>query len=316
MMKIHRLLMNKCSCYGHVLQRSKRVPRRSAISSRHNLTAPIQVRHGFQSPRQIVPQDGAKPTHQAEGKKLDIELDFFVAKDEPQTMSLHSMIYFYSPLSRLITKLALLRLKLLWDWEFSESHFMENSRQAAAVFTDFVRRRRNRNVERCSTPMGFKQIKHDLLDDPPDWRLTLMRFEKVHFRRAIPLKVQLLRHYDHRFAFLDVVFVALRRSNDFRSPAELHEMAELLEQYVDPSQLRVPHPLIFAEIFMRFRRDYSVEPTKMGNVRTNNRCMGQWLISTYKVVRFDILNDHPLFDIPQFEEWMPPVMPRMGRTVE
>ncbi|KAI8035861.1 hypothetical protein M5D96_011292 [Drosophila gunungcola] len=206
MMKIHRLLMNKCSCYGHVLQRSKRVPRRSAICSSHNLTALIQVRHGFQSPRQIVPQDEA------------------------------------NPLSRLITKLALLRLKLLWDWEFSESHFMENSRQAAAVFTDFVRRRRNRNVERCSTPMGFKQIKHDLLDDPPDWRLALMRFEKVHFRRAIPLKVQLLRHYDHRFAFLDVVFVALRRSNDFRSPAELREMAELLEQYVDPSQLRVSAP--------------------------------------------------------------------------
>ncbi|EDV56775.2 uncharacterized protein LOC6547439 [Drosophila erecta] len=303
MMRIHRLLMNKCTRYGHVLRHSMRVPRG------HHLSAPLQVRHGSQEPRKAVPMVQISP-----GKKLDIEVDFFLAKDKPQQVSLPTMIYFYSPLSRLTTMLALLRLKLLWDWDFSEQKFIENSRQAAAVFTDFVRRRRNRNVERCSTPMGFKQIKHDLLDDPPDWRLKMMRFEKEHFRRAIPLKVQLLRHYDHRFAFLDVVFVALRRSNDFRSRTELSEMTELLKEYIDPAQLRVPHPLIFAEVFIRFRRDYSVEASKLGNVRDNNRCMGQWLVSTYKVVRFDILNQHPLFDIPEFEEWMPPVLPRMGRS--
>ncbi|XP_039483879.1 uncharacterized protein LOC120446789 [Drosophila santomea] len=311
MMSIHRLLMNKCTRYGHVLRPSMRIPRRTSTSSGHHLSAALQVRHGSQAPRKDVPMLQISP-----GKKLDIEVDFIVAKDKPHQVSLPTMIYFYSPLSRLTTKMALLRLKLLWDWDFSEQKFIENSRQAAAVFTDFVRRRRNRNVERCSTPMGFKQIKHDLLDDPPDWRLKMMRFEKEHFRRAIPLKVQLLRHYDHRFAFLDVVFVALRRSNDFRSPAELSEMTELLKEYVDPAQLRVPHPLIFAEVFMRFRRDYSVETTKMGNVRDNNRCMGQWLVSTYKVVRFDILNQHPLFDIPEFQEWMPPVLPRMGRSFE
>nr|XP_016928140.1 uncharacterized protein LOC108008753 [Drosophila suzukii] len=307
MMRIHRLLMNKCSCYGHVLQRSMRVPRRTPSPAGNHGRAPLQVRHSFQAPRK---EDNSP------GRSLDLELDFSVAKDEPHQVSLPLMVYVYSPLSRLATKLSLLRLKFMWDWDFSERHFIDNSLQAAAVFTDFVRRRRNRNVERCSTPMGFKQIKHDLLDDPPDWRLKMMRFEKVHFRRAIPLKVQLLRHYDHRFAFIDVVFVALRRSNDFRSTAELKEMAELLKDYVDPAHLRVPHPLIFAEVFMRFRRDYSVEPTKMGNVRDNSRCMGQWLISTYKVVRFDILNHHPLFEIPQFEEWMPPVMTRMGRSLD
>ncbi|XP_032571280.1 uncharacterized protein LOC6615682 isoform X1 [Drosophila sechellia] len=301
MMWIHRLLMDKYTRYGHVLRHLIRVSRRTATSSGHHQSAS----------RKDVPMVQISP-----GKKLDIEVDFFVAKDEPHQVSLPTMIYFYSPLSRLTTKLALLRLKLLWDWDFSEQKFIENSSQAAAVFTDFVRRRRNRNVERCSTPMGFKQIKHDLLDDPPDWRLKLMRFEKEHFRRAIPLKVQLLRHYDHRFAFLDVVFVALRRSNDFRSTAELSEMTELLKEFIDPAQLRVPHPLIFAEVFMRFRRDYSVQPSTMGNVRDNSRCMGQWLVSTYKVVRFDILNQHPLFDIPEFEEWMPPVLSRMGRSFE
>ncbi|XP_017053718.1 uncharacterized protein LOC108096542 [Drosophila ficusphila] len=313
-MRIHRSLINNYSCCGHVLQRLMRKSRR--IFSRNNLSAPLQVRNSFHGSRKDVTQVEANSDSKLSDKKLDIELDFFVAKDEDRLISLPSLIYFYSPLSRLLTKLSLLRLKLLWDWDFSERNFIENSRQAAAVFTDFVRRRRNSNVERCSTPMGYKQIKHDLLDEPPDWRLDMMRFEKIHFRRAIPLKVQLLRHYDHQFAFLDVIFVALRRSNDFRSPDELREMSKLLSKYVDPTQLKVSHPLIFAEVFMRFRRDYSVGATKMGNVRNNNRCMGQWLISTYKVVRFDILNDHPLYEIPQFEEWMPPVMPRVGRTVE
>ncbi|KAH8253716.1 hypothetical protein KR032_006592 [Drosophila birchii] len=259
---------------------------------------------------------GASPTPDPAPSKrsLDIELDVVVPKDEDRQISLPSMVYFYSPLTRLVTKLSLLQMKLLWDWDFSESKFLENSCQAAVVFTDFVRRRRNRNVERCSTPMGFKQIKHDLLDDPADWRLDLMRFERNHIKRAIPMKVQLLRHYNHRFAFLDVIYVALRRSNDFRSSTDQRAMAELVNLYVDPTQLQVPHPLIFAEIFMRYRRDYSVSATKMGNVQDNNRCMGQWLISTYKVVRFDILNNHPMFDIPVFDEWMPPVMPRMGRT--
>ncbi|KAH8401123.1 hypothetical protein KR009_003160 [Drosophila setifemur] len=245
---------------------------------------------------------------------MDIQLDFVVAKDEPPEVSLPAMVYFYSPFSRLITKLALLRLKILWDWTFSERDFIDHSRQAAAVLTDFVRRRRVRNVERCSTPMGFKQIKHDLLDDAPDWRLNMMRFDSNHIRRAIPLKVQMLRHYDHRFAFIDVVYVALRRTNDFRLPSDVREMAVLVERHVDPSQLTVSHPLIFAEIFMRFRRDYSVGATKMGNVRNNRRCMGQWLISTYKIVRFDLINHHPLFDIPVFDEWMPPIMPRISST--
>lgn len=276
---------------------------------------PRHVLHHVSSRLGSSAPQATAPSPSPSDRRLDIELDVVVPKDEPPQISLPSMVYFYSPLSRLATKLSLLRLKLLWDWDFSERDFLENSCQAAAVFTDFVRRRRNRNVERCSTPMGYKQIKHDLLDEPPDWRLSMMRFERSHFRRAIPLKVQLLRHYDHRFAFLDVVYVALRRSNDFRSPTELREMAELVDRYVDPAQLQVSHPLIFAEVFMRFRRDYSVAPTKMGNVAENNRCMGHWLISTYKVVRFDILNNHPLFDIPSFDEWMPPVMPRMGRSI-
>ncbi|KAH8305965.1 hypothetical protein KR018_007346, partial [Drosophila ironensis] len=205
------------------------------------------------------------------------------------------MVYIYSPLSRLLTILALLRLKVLWDWQFSEANFVEHSMQAAAVVTDFVRRRRISNVERCTTPMGFKQLRHDLLTSSVDWRLNLMRFERQHIRRAIPLKVQLLRHYEHRFAFIDMVYIALRRSNDFYMHSERREVAHIVEQHVDRAQMTVQHPLIFAEVFMRFRRDYSVKPMEMGNVRANRRCMGQWLISAYKIVRFDLLNHHPLF---------------------
>lgn len=275
---------------------------------RGSLMAPIRVNRTLsfinQRPNQSQPQPAPAPKN-ASDNFLDIQVDLVVAKEDPSEVSLPSLIFFHSPMSRLLTKLSLLRLKLFWDWSFSERDFMENSKQAAAVLTDFVRRRRTQNVERCTTPMGFKQIKHDLLDGPFDWRLKMMRFEKNHFRRAIPLKVQLLPHYKHRFAFIDVVYVALRRSNDFRSYTDMKEMTELMRRHVDPTQLTVTHPLIFTEVFLRFRRDYSVTPTRMGNVRNNNRCMGQWLVSTFKIVRFDLLNHHPLFDVPVVEQRAP-----------
>lgn len=268
---------------------------------RGSLMAPIRVNRSLSFINRRPNESQPVPT-KASDNFLDIQVDLVVGKEEPSEVSLPSLIYFHSPMSRLLTKLSLLRLKLFWDWTFSERDFIDNSKQAAAVLTDFVRRRRFRNVERCTTPMGFKQIKHDLLDGTFDWRLKMMRFEKNHIRRAIPLKVQLLPHYKHRFAFIDVVYVALRRSNDFPNTTDMQEMSDLMQKHVDTTQLTVSHPLIFTEVFLRFRRDYSVTPTRMGNVRNNNRCMGQWLVSTYKIVRFDLLNHHPLFDIPVVEQ--------------
>ncbi|XP_022222999.2 uncharacterized protein LOC111074506 [Drosophila obscura] len=254
--------------------------------------APVNGRQTFLSPQPDLRRS-------TETNRLNIQLDVVRSVDRPRDVSLPAMIYFYSPWSLLTSKLSLLKLKLLWDWGFSEARFLENSRQAALIITDFVRRHRSRNVERCSTPMGYKQISHDLIDGARDWRLNMMRFERQHIYRSIPLKVQLLRHYGHKFAFIDVVYVALRRTNDFSSSKDLDEVQLLMRQHSNKSQLTVDHPLIFAEIFVRYRRDYSTTPTPMGNVRENSRCMGQWLVSTYKILQFDLLDHHTQFNIPE-----------------
>ncbi|EDW31751.1 GL11282 [Drosophila persimilis] len=233
-----------------------------------------------------------------ETNHLSIQVDVVHSVATPGEVSLPALIYFYGPWSLLASKLSLLKLKILRDWAFSEAKFVENSSHGALIITDFIRRKRARNVERCSTPMGYKQISHDLIDGTHDWRLQMMRFERRHIHRVIPLKVQLLQHYGHKFAFIDVVYVALRRSNDFSSSKDLEEVYSLMRQNANNSSLVAAHPLIFAEIFVRFRRDYSVKPTRMGNVRENSRCMGQWLVSTYKILQFDLIDHHPQFDIP------------------
>ncbi|SPP73555.1 uncharacterized protein LOC117581703 [Drosophila guanche] len=253
---------------------------------------PLGARHTFLTPRPDL--QGSTET-----SRLNIQLEVVRSVDRPSGVSLPAMIYFHSPWSLLTSKLSLLKLKLLWDWRFSEEQFLENSQHAALIITDFIRRQRSRNVERCSTPMGYKQICYDLIDGAHDWRLHMMRFERHHIYRTIPLRVQLLRHYGHKFAFIDVVYVALRRSNDFTSPQDLDEVQHLMGMHGNSSPLTVEHPLIFAEIFVRYRRDYSTRPTPMGNVRENSRCMGQWLVSTYKILQFDLLDQHSQFDIPE-----------------
>ncbi|BFG05836.1 uncharacterized protein DMAD_04480 [Drosophila madeirensis] len=253
---------------------------------------PVCARHTLLPPRPAV--QGSTET-----SRLNIQVEVARSVDRPREVSLPAMIYFHSPWSLLTSKLSLLKLKLLWDWRFSEEKFLDNSKQAALIITDFIRRQRSRNVERCSTPMGYKQICHDLIDGAHDWRLHMMRFERHHIYRAIPLKVQLLRHYGHKFAFIDVVYVALRRSNDFTSPKDVDEVQRLMRMHGNSSPVTVEHPLIFAEIFVRYRRDYSTRPTPMGNVRENSRCMGQWLVSTYKILQFDLLDQHSQFHIPE-----------------
>jgi len=133
--------------------------------------------------------------------------------------------------------------------------------------------------------MGYNQIVHDLIESK-NWPQKLLRFGKRHMRHAILLKIQQLSHYDHKFAFVDVVFCACRCINDFNSSSEISEMSKIIDQYVETRNLLVKYPIVFAEFFVRFRRDYSCPAT----VRS-----GQWLISNFKILKFDVLNYHPEF---------------------
>ncbi|XP_002062689.2 uncharacterized protein LOC6639751 [Drosophila willistoni] len=217
---------------------------------------------------------------------FDIKLDIQQCEDKPEELSLPALVYLYGPWKLLSTKWNFWKLKFLWDLSFVESKFMENSKQAAVVLTDMIRHHTKTRIERCTTPMGFKQINHDLFHD---WRIQLMRFDQCHIRRCIPLKVQLLRHYDHKFAFIDVIFVALRRTDDFRSSQEQCEIESLIDIYANHIKYKEEAPLIFSEIFVRFRRDYSMD---------KNRSGGQWLVSSYKILQFDIVQYHPEYEIP------------------
>ncbi|EDW60251.1 uncharacterized protein [Drosophila virilis] len=221
---------------------------------------------------------------------LDVERSKDAVKD--RQMSLPLMVYLYSPWKMMSTKFNLWKLKILWDWDFNEAFFVDNAKQALVLVTRFIVEKRNSYIKRCSTPMGYKQISYDLLREKKhqsgNLPHELMRFEKRHIRRAIPLRVQRLEHYDHKFAFIDMIFLACRRTNDFTSKVEVEQMNRLVEQHADASKLFVRHPIVFAEVFVRFRRDYSIPPT----VRA-----GHWLISTYKVVNLDLLNFHPDFHV-------------------
>lgn len=224
-----------------------------------------------------------------ESTRWNLQVDVERTKADPQ-LSLPWLLYLHSPWQLAIAKLKLWKFKIFWDWHFCEPQFVENSKQAFVVLTKFIREERGQQIRRCTTPMGYKQIMHDLVQQEDqksrDWPRKLLRFEKRHIRRAYLLNVQQLPHYDHKFAFMDVVFCACRRTNDFSSESEITEMSRLIDQFVVRRKLMVPYPIVFAEFFVRFRRDYSMPTT----VRT-----GQWLISTYKILKLDMLNYHPEF---------------------
>ncbi|XP_062133877.1 uncharacterized protein LOC133844067 [Drosophila sulfurigaster albostrigata] len=219
-----------------------------------------------------------------------LQVDVERAKEDPQ-ISLPLLMYVYSPWHLVINKFSLWKLKIFWDWEFSEVQFIENAKHAVVLITKLISEQREQYIKQCTTPMGYKQILHDIakLHRPQtqDWPKKLLRFEKRHIRRAILLKLQQLPHYDHKFAFVDVVFLACRRANDFDSTSDIEEMGDLINRFAKKEKhFLVPYPVVFAEFFVRFRRDYSMPASE----RT-----GQWLVSTYKILKLDMLNYHPEF---------------------
>ncbi|KAH8418396.1 hypothetical protein KR222_008468, partial [Zaprionus bogoriensis] len=211
---------------------------------------------------------------------LDIERPI-----EDRSVSMPWLLYLYSPWKMLLNKLSVWKFMLICDWNFSEKQFLDNSRQALALLTKFIAGGQRQCIQSCTTPMGYKQVMHDLGECQANQH-KLLQFEKRHICRAIPLQVKYLPHYDHNFAFVDVIFLASRSSDDFGSKKQVREIRKLIRLHADCYKLQTPNPIVYAELFVRFRRDYSLPAT----VRA-----GHWLVSTFKVLKLDVLNELPDF---------------------
>ncbi|XP_060665235.1 uncharacterized protein LOC132797523 [Drosophila nasuta] len=242
------------------------------------------------------------------------------------------LVYLHNPWKYLITKLNMWKLKWVWDYNFSEAEFIEGSKQAAIVMTDIIRQQRVNKIGEFTTAVGFQQITRDMLLSRNDSRLQLVRFKKEHLRRAIPMKVATRKNYGRKYVFIDMLFVGLRNTKDFESPRELVEINDVLrrmdtELKTPVEVISVPHRIIFAEIFIRFRRDYTAEWRRKQNaknpIQVNYRNRNHhsaaptdkiisnhpsnltlekvlsrindpdWSVSFYKILTFDVLNYDP-----------------------
>ncbi|XP_017053719.1 uncharacterized protein LOC108096543 [Drosophila ficusphila] len=174
------------------------------------------------------------------------------------------LVYLHNPWKYLLTKFNLWKLKWLWDRDFSEPDFLEGAKQAAIVMTDIIRLQSAERISEYTTPVGFQQITRDMLLSRNDTRLQLVRFEREHLRRAIPMKVATRQNFGRKYAFIDMLFVGLRNTKDFDTATEVVEINEIIrrmdnELKTPPEVVSVPHRIVFAEIFIRFRRDYTAD---------------------------------------------------------
>lgn len=184
------------------------------------------------------------------------------AVDDHTRKIIPKLVYLHNPWKYLVTKFNMWKLKWLWDYGFSELDFVEGSKQAAIVMTDIIRQQSAEKIGEFTTPVGFQQITRDMLLSRNDSRLQLVRFNREHLRRAIPMRVATRQNFGRKYAFIDMLFVGLRNTKDFDSPSELIEINDMLRRMDNELKTptgvhQVPHRIVFAEIFIRFRRDYT-----------------------------------------------------------
>ncbi|XP_017077642.2 uncharacterized protein LOC108112323 [Drosophila eugracilis] len=207
------------------------------------------------------------------------------------------LVYLHNPWKYLVTKFNLWKLKWLWDREFSEPDFLEGAKQAAIVMTDIIRQQSADKISEYTTPVGFQQITRDMLLSRNDTRLQLVRFEREHLRRAIPMKVATRQNFGRKYAFIDMLFVGLRNTKDFDTASEVVEVNEIIrrmdnELKTPPEVVAVPHRIVFAEIFIRFRRDYTAD-TQRG-VNLNNPHAQSFPFNNAPTSPSPIANSRPL----------------------
>ncbi|XP_075161403.1 uncharacterized protein LOC142234200 isoform X2 [Haematobia irritans] len=212
------------------------------------------------------------------------------------------LLYFHNPWTFLVTRLNLLRYKFFWDRDFCHSEFIRGAKQAAVVITDTVRKQNTEDIQKFTTPMGFKQITEDMLLSRDDKRLQLVRFKTEHLRRAIPMKVVTRWKFGRQYCFIDMLFVGLRNTKDFDTIEEIVEINQILDiidsdfkMTQQTSSVSVSHRIVFAEIFIRFRKNCSEirngyeYSQRQGHLHDAN----DWSVGFYKILSFDVLNYMP-----------------------
>ncbi|XP_055844027.1 uncharacterized protein LOC129910616 [Episyrphus balteatus] len=193
------------------------------------------------------------------------------------------LVYLHNPLTYVWTQFQLARLRLLWDREFEQDEFCRGTRQSATVMTDCIREQDQLSISNFTTPIGYQQITRDMQLSKNDARLRLVRFRYQDFHRAIPMKVALFKRGENKNCFIDMLFVGMRNTKDFESLQELKLIGKTLNQLenemkIHPKSDTTRHRILFAEIYMRFFRNYTPSVPK------------EWSVSFYKIVSFDVLN--------------------------
>lgn len=132
-------------------------------------------------------------------------------------------------------------------------------------------------IQSITTPKGYEQIVADMLVSRDDPRVHMMHFRLADIRRAIPVRVHLLQgRADRRHCFVDMFAVGLRRASDM-SPAERSDFWRHWQRYDRTVSDATMEPAVFAEMFVRFHREYSESSPD------------EWNIAYYKVASFDVL---------------------------
>ncbi|EDV98325.1 uncharacterized protein LOC6569109 [Drosophila grimshawi] len=246
---------------------------------------------GLHMIRRVMASSSQFPSREEHPKwKLHVDILSPKEKAKSRELVLPMLTRLSFPWQAINIKWDLWKLKWFWDWKFNESLFVDSSKQALVLATRFIAQQREEYIKCCTTQMGYKQILHDLIGPTKQessakcWPCQLMRFEHRHIYRAMPLKVHRLTQYDRKFAFIDMLFLASRRGNDFATKQELCEMEILIEDHLlNVDKVLVPNPIVFAKIFVRFRRDYSLP----ANLRSSH-----WLISSFKILELDVHNSY------------------------
>ncbi|XP_061395337.1 uncharacterized protein LOC133330956 [Musca vetustissima] len=210
------------------------------------------------------------------------------------------LVYLNNPWTYLAAKFNLLKMQLFWDREFVEQEFIRGAKQAAVVLTDIIRNQNISGISKFTTPLGYQQITRDMRLSRDDVRLKLVRFQTEHIRRAIPMKVVTRLNYGRKYCFIDMMFVGLRNTKDFDSIEELVEVNRILQsldaevRITQEETITAPHRIVFAEIFIRFRRDCSADSDSYYSHHSQRYANDKdWAVGFYKILSFDVFHYNP-----------------------
>ncbi|XP_068146984.1 uncharacterized protein [Drosophila tropicalis] len=198
------------------------------------------------------------------------------------------------------------RLHRLLDQEFCESEFLRGTREAAVVMIEAIRRADWACIRNCCTTEGSLDV-YSLAQSGKTPLMDLIRFQSQHLPEAVPVNVE--RHWiDGKcYIFVDMLFIGMRNIRDFATIAEQDEMMQLMQYALresqKPEQLIPSHSrIILAEILITFRRKLISDAGEEGEGEGAG-----WLVDSYKVFRFKLVNYSPVTLQCRVIEFLKPV---------